>query len=333
VIGAITLTRGFIPIRYHVCYAFAVSTDALPPEDFAAFQQATERLFSAARPLWGLGDQVGPPNLFHYTSLENAFQILGTRTLWASDVLSLNDASELAYGTALMLSVLRSHDGVPDGVKKVMAPILESDLDVTTVPWDNLTPRVCCFCSERDLLSQWRAYGKSGGVAIGFDRDALSSRITFDRGVHHPQLSAAYLVRVLYDPDEQERLCRCFIDAALLEAQALSNRVSVSLFWRLAASPWFHSRFIVRCKDAVFSEEAEWRLAIEIPGSTRFRTTSRMIVPYSEVTFEPTAVRMLCLGPTATPENVARRSLGMFLYRSGYPDVEIVNSRIPLRSL
>ena len=31
-----------------------------------------------------------------------------------------------------------------------------------------------CFCSDRDLLSQWRGYGRLG-YSIGFDRKALKS--------------------------------------------------------------------------------------------------------------------------------------------------------------
>jgi hypothetical protein len=47
-----------------------------------------------------------PPELFHYTSPEGFMGIVTTKTLWASDMLSLNDASEIQYPQRMIAEVL-----------------------------------------------------------------------------------------------------------------------------------------------------------------------------------------------------------------------------------
>ncbi|MCH5264759.1 MAG: DUF2971 domain-containing protein [Lachnospiraceae bacterium] len=70
----------------------------------------------------------------HYTSINSAFAILDGDTFWASNVRFSNDATE-----ERMLKL--------DGL-------------------ENRDDYIICFCSENDMLSQWRGYCHNGGVAI-----------------------------------------------------------------------------------------------------------------------------------------------------------------------
>lgn len=62
----------------------------------------------------------------------------------------------------------------------------------------------CCFCEERDLLSQWRAYGKyEQGYAIEFDWTAVQERFV-----------AELVGRIEYDEATQDGLIRKIIGDA-----------------------------------------------------------------------------------------------------------------------
>lgn len=61
---------------------------------------------------------------------------------------------------------------------------------------------VTCFCTEGNLLSQWRSYGKSGGYALAFRGLELRSC----------QLPERHLRRVIYDNSEQDRWVRLALD-------------------------------------------------------------------------------------------------------------------------
>jgi hypothetical protein len=47
-----------------------------------------------------------PQQLFHYTSAEGLISIIKSRSLWASDMLCLSDASEAEYANQLILDAV-----------------------------------------------------------------------------------------------------------------------------------------------------------------------------------------------------------------------------------
>jgi Protein of unknown function (DUF2971) len=130
--------------------------------------------------------------LFHYCGVDGFYGIMTGRALWLSDVFTLNDASEMLYAREIVDEVLRSQSS-PPWVPKSM--INESEFLYRTSSW-----RLCvsCFCSEGDLLSQWRGYGaQGGGFAIGFDVSRLSQHCR-ENGTTHP-------IPLIYDKEEQRR--------------------------------------------------------------------------------------------------------------------------------
>jgi hypothetical protein len=264
----------------------------------------------------------GPSRIFHYSSVDHVLSILESATLWASDALSLNDASELAYGCGVVTEALQSTVAIPDLVKRLVTD------DDNGRPKENFllgmskTRRsyVSCFCQKGDLLSQWRAYGKGGGIAVGFDRIALSTK-------HEP----SYMVRVAYQRGKQLDAVRSSIRCLAEIATRFPGETAALLYWLRALSEAMLP-LIVCCKDAVFSEEAEWRLVRQGYRTPKFRATSRMIIPYFEMPFSKDTVKELVLGPTLAPA-VVEHSLKAFLENTGYGHVAVRRSKIPLRSL
>lgn len=132
--------------------------------------------------------------LYHYTDAGGLIGIIQSRGIWATDAEFLNDAQELRYGRAELQDALtqRSAEISPsdpsDALSYSAATIMSSAAQALTRSSEALRPHdpghaayVSCFCEARDLLSQWRGYGTSGGFAIGFSKRALADIGSIER--------------------------------------------------------------------------------------------------------------------------------------------------------
>ena len=113
----------------------------------------------------------------HYTSAENAFNIIKGKKLWLRSPLTMNDHSEFSYGFDSLEQSLSSEVGkeiikVFDGLfdnKPIATEVLKKLFD--EVQTYRQLSYFACF-SEFDgdsLLSMWRAYGGKNGVALVFN--------------------------------------------------------------------------------------------------------------------------------------------------------------------
>lgn len=90
-----------------------------------------------------------PSEVFHYTSADGFVGIVTSKTLWASDMLSLNDASEADYPRRLVADVLDAHHPqIPDIHRQRFKTQLAEYLFRLYIPF------ITCFCEDGDLLSQ-----------------------------------------------------------------------------------------------------------------------------------------------------------------------------------
>ncbi len=112
-----------------------------------------------------------PTQLFHYSSMEGFLGIASSKAIWASDMLSLNDASEASYPYEVIAEAFENQTSVMlDAHRQAFKTQLTEYL------FRMYTPFVTCFCEDGDLLSQWRGYGGNGeGFAIGFSASWLAS--------------------------------------------------------------------------------------------------------------------------------------------------------------
>lgn len=125
-----------------------------------------------------------PAELFHYTSVEGFIGIVTSKTLWASDMLSLNDAAEASYATNLICDTLTAHH------PEIPRADFETQLNYL---FSLYVPFITCFCEDGDLLSQWRGYSDQGdGFAVGFSLAWLLSL--------KPKWP---LIKVIYDREQQ----------------------------------------------------------------------------------------------------------------------------------
>jgi hypothetical protein len=286
-----------------------------------------------------------PGVLWHYTDARGLMGILEHEELWATQTNFLNDSTELAHGIGLSTKVVAGYSA--SHVKEVTVRFLGGLVDpkqAALTGWldRNLDVYVVCFCSDGDLLSQWRAYAgrdDAGGYAIGMGtRRPLQGWPQTAPGGH-----GFALRRVLYDPEEQQAACRDLVDALVpvldddptdVERQKSFAKSFVDGVVELAS--W--------CKHPAFEEEQEWRIvyvrnndSAKLP--VRHRLSRGLLVPYVGLELpspvEPMLghlpVQALNFGPSPEPA-LKRRGIESVL--TGYPHfsgVPIEGSSAPLR--
>jgi hypothetical protein len=285
-------------------------------------QDAWTRLDEVARALIDRsGQSDSPDELFHYTSPEGLIGIIGSRSLWASDMLCLNDSSEATYAHGLIQDALDMDNG------RLLPPKHRSQFEEgLRSAFRMYPPFVTCFCENGDLLSQWRGYGGAGeGFALGFRRSWLTSSAVLDD-------AKFCLVKVIYCPNQQKRLITEFIESSgsISTTYQFSDDDAERWFWGITANAIAH--LVVAIKDPVFEQENEWRLinTTIIPGENyRYRVSGHRIVPYVKIPVDADAVTSLVRGPRFKGDRGAE---DMIRY-GGFSvcAINVRNSEIPLR--
>lgn len=106
-------------------------------------------------------DKIHKDSLFHYTSITGALLMLKDIQskkcyLFAGNMMYQNDKNELREG----IEIVKGMETTENEYKK---KVVESIKDLN----DNIY--ISCFSSQRDLLEQWKYYGKDCGLSIEFD--------------------------------------------------------------------------------------------------------------------------------------------------------------------
>ncbi len=260
------------------------------------------------------------PELFHYTDLQGFVRIVDTRSLWASDMLCLEDASEASYAYRLFKRVLNRDfaSSIPQAQRKWFLEML------TQGGFLIHTPVVACFCEDCNLLSQWRGYGGSGeGLAVGFKVGWLTSL----------RKSGFDLRRVLYGKAEQEELILRFLQGVSnIIKRRNSSGEDASWVWLVASSA--AEELIVVIKDPAFEQEREWRLVKHVdrgPREIRYRASGSRVVPYVAIPIEPRSIATIIRGPHFAGTDA--RGIRQMLQFRRFPEASarVRDSRIPIR--
>lgn len=264
------------------------------------------------------GPDAVPDILYHYTSVEGALGILGSGSVRASMIHYMNDARELRHALDLaeerIFEIAHRHENY---ARELCSEFITA-VQLIAVYVFSLSP-------HRDQLSQWRAYGGSGGYAIGIAGSHLQQ-------VAHA--NSAMLVKCEYDVAKQRALLAPLVDDMLSHATVTQNE---SRLGGLLES--FAGRFTVAAatiKHPSFREEEEWRLISGVSVDrtmVRYRTGRGLVVPYTEWSLCHAGqypVATVVVGPTL-PGPLASRSLHHLTAGSlGWP-VKVEFSESPLR--
>jgi hypothetical protein len=265
-----------------------------------------------------------PQTLYHYTSLHGLFEIIKTKSIWATDILYLNDASEFEFTKNIIISQLEKN---PSDIAVLMINSFDEIFKY-------LTPHVCSFSERGDLLSQWRGYCPQGsGFSIGFDANKL---------IENLKNNLFEISQCIYDHKEQEDIIDKLLKEMDDEFIRVPNLNDVTVKEALLMK--FISAFFIiapRMKDESFIEESEWRFTLSLRISSKegiehtYREGKSMLIPYliiplwEDVRNMP--IKEIIIGPTQHKE-LAYRSLNNFIADSKVGSIEIKYSKIPFRT-
>ena len=268
-----------------------------------------------------------PDVLFHYTDLEGAHGILTSRQIWLTKIQHLNDAAELRY--ALELLRARAQDWPGDLPRAARDFLLETARQLDSF----LNANICLasFCTEGDLLSQWRAYSAAAnGVSLAFAGDFLRQL---------SQHEHFHIWKCLYRRDQHDQVIDDLI-ALLLELYRGAQALPPEELMRQFSIVFLQVAPVL--KHPSFHEEKEWRIiSAPVPAGaadyhvllagSRLRPTYQLRFPLAE----DGACRVLvgaCTGPSAdTPLMLDALSLLAGLH--GHADLQVQPSRIPFRAV
>lgn len=163
-------------------------------------------------------------------------------------------------------------------------------------------------------MSQWRAYGTSGGFSLGFQRERLS---------HLAGQQGFVLYECVYDEDVKAELVNGLMEEAILEFASVDATITdddlssgLGIYADLQPSTALSAlgdRFFLRAqqvacriKSNAFQSEREWRIVSvkqPEPAALNFRSSKSMLIPFVKFKLapddEPTPLAGLTVGPSA----------------------------------
>jgi len=294
----------------------------------------------------------GPPPhvLYHYTSTEGLHGIIEKRELWATNVLYLNDTSELSGAFELLTSELES---APLKIgQKARDYCLCTEVYSERIPLDHF---VTSFCEKGDLVGQWRAYGAPGtGYSIGFQASALQCAANREE---NNLRGACALRKVQYNLVRKKEMIRARIAVLNEILEPMANELEPPpdeevrglerLLQQITAS--FAATMALMKHDA-FEQEQEWHLVRTLwqkrdPTSywpVQVRPIRGKLAPYVPISWEAsntTGPQGICgidgvrCGPSVVPELQEKAVRDFLAARNCWKARDhVVRSGVPLRA-
>lgn len=287
--------------------------------------------------------------VFHYTSLDGLLGITESASIWGTNILYHNDASEFNYAKSLLSDELKHFCEVNPDFKKgtgldeslgyYFFKILEENIN-RLLPSEHFSFYVCSFSEESDLLSQWRGYCKNGsGYSLGFALSSLQDCVK----------RAGFAIKpCIYDERKQVDAIGALLQKAsdrfVLEVGSLEEKGTA---WD-TRSKYLAVDFLLEfiqlapfLKHPKFKEEQEWRIMASlktnyVKGQIKFRPSSTLIVPYIEIPLPMEAERLMIDEVFICPTNERELSMASveLLLRSRNVSCSKVNcSTIPYRAI
>jgi hypothetical protein len=279
--------------------------------------------------------------LWHYTSGQGAIDIIGSGTIWATQVGCLNDTTELIHAPTVLRRMVETL--TREASTEVERAFFTKWLLIMHQPLALATSSpffVACFSEHGDDLSQWRAYGGGeGGIALGFHPQGLFAMEPENR----------ILLPVQYDETQQLQAARRVCEATFEFHSRHGNRRDESV--RGAWEREFSTAWDVQLsylspvfKNAAFAAEREWRIIKQVSVSDfsqlKFKQRQSMISRHIPVCFGARTLqppRLPLIGVRVGPSKhkaETEESARLMLMANSYDinQVEVSSSPIPFQA-
>lgn len=277
--------------------------------------------------------------------------IIKSEQIWSTDIRFLNDQTEyhgsaelfreMAYtrmaGTFISskrVSPVEFGNRCRSYLFQLMRELQDSEsLAVNTF--------VVSFSEHSDDLSQWRAYARPAGVAIGFSGKSLRN-IALSQGFR--------LVKCIYDDDVKNKMLRSLLESKIDLIGKMPRKVSerdeyMNNVLNLTLIEFQYMAAIF--KHPAFRSEAEWRLVSDPLANEKsaneltFHSSGSTLIPHAIVRFMnvPTDIDVasaaptrVIVGPSPYPK-LNRASVASALRRFGFDETKVYTSVAPFRDL
>ena len=282
--------------------------------------------------------------LFHYTNLDGLKGILKSRALWLSHISSLNDPIEIEHGQQIIAEIINQ---AIDDEENELIELFYRQLLIQVNAFGNtlFIPFIACFCSDGDLLSQWRAYAdQGGGYSIGFNfTDSVRVKSESEDFEEVDEGYFPYLRKVIYEREEKEHFVNNFLENAVRGLNSalegpIGRRFEDDLTYPVSVMAGQAANLILDMllsfKHPAFKEEKEWRLIRvkarhEEADLFQFREDSHGLLPYLSTSIYSQdnenykfPIQSINYGP-ALDSNRTSPSLELFVNHSATLDHEI----------
>ncbi len=279
--------------------------------------------------------------LYHYTSFSTINEVLKTNSLRACDLKRLNDKNEHKIWFMVFEEAVASITSFNDSDRVLdILEFIKKRID----EYKKLDCFVTCFSKERDLLSQWRAYGDDGeGICIGFDSVELlnllyqNNTTSQNFSLLNGSLDYDYH-RVCYDVRRKILdICKLYLESDM-RFEEFSNQVDkLNTLNDICEQIFFR---IQDLKDSSFFEEKEFRLfwQQDTKGQGKKVNTfekNKRIIPFVELDFgnNKIPIKEIIVGPAVHEKQETIEGIKKVLEHYGLDvnSINIVASKIPYR--
>ncbi|MFA4902336.1 MAG: DUF2971 domain-containing protein [Desulfobaccales bacterium] len=285
--------------------------------------------------------------LYHYTSLEGVLGITLSKSIWATNILYLNDASELNYSLDMLKEQVDEFKNDIPVDKNWLYKL--NFFDKLIDKFNRLITNtkilgffVCSFSEEKDLLSQWRGYCAKGiGFSLGFElsklRKCARQKNCLIRPCNYDKKKQISAIRKLISELSSQ------FDAVIRNSSAVDQvNIDANELGLLAEFLIKFNEIAPTFKHPKFKEEKEWRIIVRRNfrskgsiESIKFRTGPSMIVPYIEFPLpreeEDLIINKIIVGPTHD-SILSKASIEMLLKSKNVRFNEVQESTIPYRN-
>jgi hypothetical protein len=268
-----------------------------------------------------------PEVIYHYTSVDALLSILATKRMWATNLLYTNDPTDLTHGERIIGAAL--DEAMASCSNAFTCKWLDCFKQTTRINLERNDRYSISFCTNGDLLSQWRGYGAAGGgFAMGWDSVS-----------EFPGLPMR--VGITYDEQTQQTVVRDIITTHVEHVAGIGSTPDDAEFERLKYATGSLGVYLSLClsyfKHPAFTAEDEFRWVYEaldhaLPEGLQlfFRRFGTIVKPYVEVDFSRGKLIEVIYGPTNDPSTAAW--LRSALDRFGFQGTVVKPSSVPMRA-
>lgn len=290
----------------------------------------------------------GVKQVWHYTDAAALIGMLQNQRMWASSASMLNDSQELAYGLDLATEIIDKAKGPAADDKSIEVGALRAARHALI---DTNSVFVVCAATERDDLSQWRAYAPNGGVAIGMEPRPLRVVINNADSINDAKGS---VIENGWRMVEYDRTIQRSLIEKWIKYNTVSLNKGINRDLAQAEAKQLLINLVVGFKHPGFAAEREARIAFEDTVAdlpVQFRAAKLGVLPYVELGYRrdrgkfvqvalssqcsALPIREILIGPNPNMEaskGGVEKLLSLLGSHGPKGDVKVTMSKVPYRT-